>query len=323
LIKEKSEDREMQSWTHQLRKNRAAFFFAILVNIKRISMNSPKPLKKSSQIGSALIAASTLCLIFAFICITFLSFPLIASASPLPTKIWEKEQSRVLLPDWNQITFSSLPAVASSGSSGDRSWQAGTSVDNILKLGDINDVKPEILSLQGIEQLALGGINLENISLSAFPLAGKQTVGHLAEIVPNLGQFQLSDVSPIASLSSQIAGVNPKINQLPIGQAVKQVPQLAQAKLNQIDLSEFAIAQIPNLNSVNLEQFSGWSEELISNIPLLSQVPLSNFPVPIASIGSTVMRIDTIYSRYESKRSNTISGSDVEGFAVACEKDCA
>ena len=30
-----------------------------------------------------------------------------------------------------------------------------------------------------------------------------------------------------------------------------------------------------------------------------------------------------IYSRYESKRNNTISGSDVEGFAVACEKDCA
>ena len=286
-------------------------------------MNSPKQLKNSIPVGYALIAASTLCLIFAFICIIFLSFPSMASASSLPTKIWEKEQSRVLLPDWSQITFSSLPAVASSGSSGDRRWQAGTSVDNILKLGDINDVKPEILSLQGIEQLALGGINLENISLSAFPLAGKQTVGHLAEIVPNLGQFQLRDVPPIASLSSQIAGVNPNINQLPIGQAVKQLPQLAQAKLNQIDLSEFALAQIPNLNSVNLEQFSGWSEELISNIPLLSQVPLSSFPVPIASIGSTIMRIDMIYSRYESKRNNTISGSDVEGFAVACEKDCA
>jgi hypothetical protein len=180
-----------------------------------------------------------------------------------------------------------------------------------LKLGDIYDVKPEILSLQAIEQLALGDINLENISLSAFPLAGKQTVGHLAEIIPNLSQFQLSDVSPIASLSSQIAGVNPNINQLPIGQAVKQVPQLAQAKLNQTDLSEFAIAQIPNLNSVNLEHFSGWSEELMSNIPLLSQVPLSNFPLPIASIGGTIMRIDMIYSRYESKRNNTISGSDV------------
>ncbi|MBE9188694.1 hypothetical protein IQ270_29710, partial [Microcoleus sp. LEGE 07076] len=123
-------------------------------------MNSPKQLKKLSQVGSALIAANTLCLIFVFICITFLSFPSIASASSLPTKIWEKEQSRVLLPDWNQITFSSLPAVASSGSSGGRSWQAGTSVDNILKLGDINDVKPEILSLQAIEQLALGDINL-------------------------------------------------------------------------------------------------------------------------------------------------------------------
>ena len=286
-------------------------------------MNSTKQFKKSSQVGSALIAASTLCLLFAFICATFLSFASIASASPLPTKIWEKEQSRVLLPDLNQITFSSLPAVASSGSSGGRSWQAGTFVDQILKLGDINDLKAEILSLQAIEQLALRGINLEKLSLSEFPLAGKQTVGYLAEIVPNLGQFPLSDVPPIASLFSQIAGVNQNLTQLPIGQAIKQVPQLAQAKLNQIDLSQFAIAQIPNLNSVNLEQFSGWSEEIISNIPLLNQVPLSSFPVPIASIGSTVMRIDMIYSRYESKRNNTISGSDVEGFAVACDKDCA
>lgn len=286
-------------------------------------MNISKQFKELSQVGSALIAASTLCLLFAFIGATFLSFGTIASASPLPTKIWEKEQSRVLLPDLNQITLSSLPAVANSGSSGGRSWQAGTFVDQILKLGDINDLKAEILSLQGIEKLALGGINLEKLSLSEFPLAGKQTVGFLAEIVPNLSQFPLSDVAPIASLFSQIAGVNQNLTQLPIGQAIKQVPQLAQAKLNQIDLSQFAIAQIPNLNSVNLEQFSGWSEELISNIPLLSQVPLSSFPVPIASIGSTVMRIDMIYSRYESKRNNTISGSDVEGFAVACDKDCA
>ena len=78
-------------------------FYLILVKLNRIPMNSLKQLKKLSQVGSALIAASKLCLIFAFICITFFSFPSIASASSLPTKIWEKEQSRVLLPDWSQI----------------------------------------------------------------------------------------------------------------------------------------------------------------------------------------------------------------------------
>ncbi len=53
-------------------------------------MNSPKHLKKLGQVGSALIAASTLRLIFAFVCITFFSFRSIASASSLPTKIWGK-----------------------------------------------------------------------------------------------------------------------------------------------------------------------------------------------------------------------------------------
>jgi hypothetical protein len=35
------------------------------------------------------------------------------------------------------------------------------------------------------------------------------------------------------------------------------------------------------------------------------------------------MRIDAIYSTAESKRSNTISGSNIEGFAVKCDRNCA
>jgi hypothetical protein len=40
-------------------------------------MNSPKQLKKLSQVGSALIAASTLCLIFAFITVLLGDFALL------------------------------------------------------------------------------------------------------------------------------------------------------------------------------------------------------------------------------------------------------
>jgi hypothetical protein len=253
-----------------------------------------------------------------------------ANASPventaIPTRIesgYHPASDRVLLPDWNQISFGNLPNLTNSGNWGERNWQKDTEVDRILHLGDISDLKPEILSLSAIEQLATASIPSDRISLTAFPLAGKQTIGKLTEIVPNLNQFSLSEVAPIATLSQRL-GLNYNDNSLTLSQAVKQFPQLAQAKLNQIDLSEFSLDRIPNLSSVSLEQFSGFQEEIIGNIPNLSSVPFSSFPVPVAEFGSTVMRIDTIYGAAESKRHNTISGSNVEGFAVKCESDCA
>ncbi|MGA9378787.1 MAG: hypothetical protein WBV73_08460 [Phormidium sp.] len=253
----------------------------------------------------------------------WLSFSSIAYANPLPTRIWESEQAKVLLPDWNQISFSDFPSVPNAGSVANRSWQAGDKLEQILQLVDISDLKPEILSLAAIKQLVANSTDWQNVALSAFPLVGKQTLSHLVEIVPNLGQSRLSEVPPLATLTSQISLDTPQLNNLPISQVIEQIPQLAQAQLNQIDLSRFSIGQIPNLTSVNLEQFTGWETERIANIPNLNQVPLSQFPVPVAEVGGGVMRIDMIYGASETKRQNTISGSDVEGFAVSCTKNCA
>lgn len=253
----------------------------------------------------------------------WLSFSSMAYANPLPTRIWESEQAKVLLPDWNQISFSDFPPVPNAGSAGNRNWQAGDKLEQILQLADISDLKPEILSLAAIKQLVANSTDWQNVALSAFSLVGKQTLSHLVEIVPNLGQFRLSEVPPLATLTSQISLDNPQLNNLPISQVIERVPKLAEAQLNQIDLSGFSIAQIPNLTSVNLEQFSSWETERIADIPNLSTLPLSQFPVPVAEVGGGVMRIDMIYGASESKRQNTISGSDVEGFAVTCTKNCA
>ncbi|MFB2922931.1 hypothetical protein [Aerosakkonema funiforme] len=253
----------------------------------------------------------------------WLSFSSMAYANPLPTRIWESEQAKVLLPDWNQISFSDFPPVPNAVSVGNRSWQSGDKIEQILQLADISDLKPEILSLAAIKQLVPNSTDWQNVALSAFPLVGKQTLSHLVEIVPNLGQFRLNEVPPIAVLTSQISLDNPQLNNLPISQIIERVPKLADAQLNQIDLSAFSISQIPNLTSVNLEQFSGWETERIAEIPNLSTLPLSQFPVLVAEVGGGVMRIDMIYGASESKRQNTISGSDVEGFAVTCTKNCA
>ncbi|HLO50215.1 MAG TPA: hypothetical protein VK211_17505, partial [Kamptonema sp.] len=149
-----------------------------------------------------------------------LEFPGIANAyselNSLPVRIWEipgndqqKSATRVLLPDWSQITFSSLPPVSNSSSWGGRSWSPGNTPDQILQLGDLSEaLKPEILSLESIEQLAAAGTNLENISLAAFPLVSRQKVEKLIQIVPNLSSFKLKEVVPLASLASQTSLIN-------------------------------------------------------------------------------------------------------------------
>ncbi|MGK7875384.1 MAG: hypothetical protein AB4426_19415 [Xenococcaceae cyanobacterium] len=276
---------------------------------------------------------------FVVVCLTVvLGFPSSASANTLPTRIWDIPSvesdtytTQVLLPDWGQITFKNFPPASRDGAieSLGRSWKAGQTPDQFLQLGDISSaLNAQILSVGAIEQLALESIDLDSIPLSSFPLVGEQLISHLTQIVPHLGQFKLGDVAPLSSLASQILG-NVEIPglgsifELPIAQVVSHFPAFAEAQLNQIDLAQFAFTEIPNLENVSLEKFTGWQEQPLTEIPNFNTVPLSSFPNPVTEVGNVVMRIDMIYSAADSKRNNTVSGSDVEGFAVDCNTDCA
>jgi murein DD-endopeptidase MepM/ murein hydrolase activator NlpD len=264
----------------------------------------------------------------------------------LPTRIWEIDHAStqgsltsVLLPDWSQISFSRMPPILNNGSFDgkpylqsvgydlSRRWTAGMTPDQFLKLGDISEaLQPEVFSLSAIEQFT--GVNVEQVALSAFPLVGEQTIEHLVQIVPDLGQATVEQVAPIAALfvakAADALGDEVDVAGLPIAQAIASYPPLGQLKLGEIDLDQFAISSIPNLTGVQLQQFSGWANSFLKDVPGLGQVPLARFPNPVAEVGSLVMRIDAIYSPAETKRTNTISGSDTQGFSVPCaEKDCA
>lgn len=265
----------------------------------------------------------------------------------LPTRIVEvaNPQSRlratkVLLPDWSRISLGQLPGISQSGAIDgspysqtlgydlSRTWNVGMTPDQYLKLGDISEaLQAEEFSLQAI---ALGtvpeantdikSIDLNKITLSKFPLIGEQTLRHLAQVVPELANIQVNNITPVDTLlkSQGIAASN-----LTLAQVLKQY-EVGQMKLGEIDLSEFSISSIPNLDAVPLQQFTGWMNSNVSDIPGLGQVPLGSMPNPMTEIGSLVMRIDVVYGPAENRRNNTISGSDVQGFSVPCnEKDCA
>uniref|UniRef100_A0A8J6ZVZ8 M23 family peptidase n=1 Tax=Desmonostoc muscorum LEGE 12446 TaxID=1828758 RepID=A0A8J6ZVZ8_DESMC len=268
----------------------------------------------------------------------------------LPTRIVEvaNPQSRlpatkVLLPDWSRISLAQLPGISQSGAIDgspysqtlgydlSRTWNVGMTPDQYLKLGDISEaLQAEEFSLQAIQAIALGtqpeantGINsidLNQIALSEFLLIGEQTLSHLAQVVPELANTQVNNITPVATLLKfhLIAASN-----LTLAQVLTQY-EVGQMKLEEIDLSEFSISSIPNLDAVQLQQFTGWMNSFIKDIPGLGQVPLGLMPNPITEIGSLVMRIDVVYGPAENRRNNTISGSDVQGFSVLCtKKDCA
>lgn len=249
------------------------------------------------------------------IILSFLASPVTAmgqtvSDGSLPTRIWEVRSAdkqgnptttNVLLPDWKQITFRQMPPISKSGSINasqytqavgydlSRSWQAGQTPDQYMKLGDISPLQPELLSVGAIAQAT--GLNLNQVSLSTFTLVAEQTLDQLVKAVPLLGQFNVRDVAPVGTLlATKALGID--VSDLPIAQVLAQNPQLGQLKLGETDLSGYSVSSIPNLDSTPLQQFTGWQNTFIKDVPGLNAVPLAAMPNPIAELGSLVMRID-------------------------------
>ncbi|MBS9387285.1 MAG: M23 family peptidase [Dolichospermum sp. BR01] len=256
----------------------------------------------------------------------------------LPTRIVEvtNAQSRLpatklLLPDWKQISLSQLPGISQSGAIDgslysqtlgydlSRTWTVGMTPDEYLKLGDISEaLQTEKFSLQAIGDIT--SIEFNKIALSEFSLIKEQTLSHLAKVVPQLAQTAVKDIQSIAALL-KTKGIQPA--NLTLSQVLTQY-EVGNIKLGEVDLSKFSLTSIPNLEAVPIQDLTNWMNSFVKNIPGLGQVPLGLMPNPLSEIGNLVMRIDAVYGTAENRRKNTISGSDVQGFSVPCtQKDCA
>jgi hypothetical protein len=250
--------------------------------------------------------------------------------SEIPTIKWQNTR----LPNWNQITFSKMPAITEPGSfqapeiviskfyyDPSRSWDTGQKPDSFTMLGDFQDsFKLQEFSLLDISQITSSDI--QEVDLSRFGVFKFQTIESLVKAIPDLEEWKIGDVKPIYDLLSENLSQPFNSNQT-IGNLLKISSHLGKLNFESSDLTSYKIDSIPGLSITPIASFDKWQGVYIDEVPGLSNVPFSQFPNPANPIGMQVGIVDVAFATNEQKRDRTISGSNFEGFAVACDKDCA
>lgn len=227
------------------------------------------------------------------------------------------------IPDWDTFTFEDFGSVLEGGSVPDpeRSWNAGDAVSDILQLGDVSEsLAIEDFSLDQISQIA--ELDLSQVALDAFPLLEEQTISQLVEVVPFLGDYQLQEVASIQALFEQ-QGIDESLFDNTLSDILDSYGgELGNLTLSQFegDLGQFAISDLPNVETIALSNYEDWWEQSISQIPGLSSVPLGMMPNPLSSVGGVVARVDFIWSPAENDRTDTVSGGYEVGFSVPCSE---
>ncbi len=169
---------------------------------------------------------------------------------------------------------------------------------------------------------AVGLDRLGEVSLADFEPLKWQSVEDIVLAIPQLRDLPLGDVLPIFDRLLQEDGSLVNLAGTLIGEVIDnpQFEQLIDVALGDIDLSSYTIDAIPFLSGMRLENLKDWQAVVIAGIPGLGSFPWSEFPNPLSSVGLVAL-FDIAYGEKEARRLNTITGSDVEGFAVPCEKD--
>ena len=246
----------------------------------------------------------------------------------MPTLTIEQNGLTAEYPDWRKLTFSRLGIISEGGEllshpswdkavgySLSRIWNAGDSPIHFLKIGDFPNSLVGELNLEYILENTLTEIDFESIPLSALGLIESQTIDSLVKAIPQLENLKVEQIEPILALVGKGYGdylIRDLIN-----------TTLGNLGFDELNLDDFSLSSIPFISETPLSEFKDWQNSFWEEIPGLWDLPFNFlFGDGIFSAGSIGI-VDIAYGRAESRRQNTITGSDREGFNVPCETDCA
>jgi murein DD-endopeptidase MepM/ murein hydrolase activator NlpD len=249
-----------------------------------------------------------------------LDFP----GSETPDPFQESLKLYDIIPDWSSFSFDDFGAIDTDGAieNLDLTWKSGDSLSSVLRLGDVSEALAiEQLSLSQISQIA--GYDPSQLSLQSFPLITSQGINQLVEVVPNLRDFKLQDVSPLQALFLEKKFPESMLNDslLSVLQNVPEFGELTLDDLSSSMIGKFSLTDIPNVEVIPIGSYRGWASTAIAQIPGLSQVPLSSMPIGLSAVEGVIARIDMIYGPAENRRRNTITGSYQVGFRARCPDD--
>lgn len=231
------------------------------------------------------------------------------------------------MPDWSRLRFRDM-IIQENGSitypsgqgSQTRIWQAGQSIAEFMELGDFaeSDLNLEKLRLSEITRAL--NLNLQQLRLSDFDLIAWQTLPDLANAIPGLNKRNANSIPPIRDFLRRL-GISR--NQT-VGQALNNV-RLKDVLLGKhINLNQYNLSSIPNIENTPIERFRDWQDSLIDGVPGLINLPWSELPNLPTVNTSFIGKVDVVLRDIEANRVRSISGSYQEGFNVPCyQNNCA
>lgn len=149
-----------------------------------------------------------------------------------------------------------------------RQWQAGYHINQIIKLGDLAEsFSPQTLTISNM--INKGGGDINSVSIKEFPLIHQQSLSDLVKAVPSLRNVRVRNFPGLDSY-----GGNQRLSNL-----LKNHSSLKNLTLEQLGIGDFALSSIPGLAQAQLNQFSGWGNQYLSNLPYFSTIPSLKCPM--------------------------------------------
>ena len=291
-----------------------------------------------------------------------------ANPNPIPTITYDmvgidnQSVGKLEAPDFSSLTFRNLGSFSEAGSIPDdynhyagyalsRQWQAGDSVAEVLKLGDIDDSF-------GVGQFTLGeivnksGRQLTHATLAQFGFIEHQTVANFLQANPQLKDRPIKNITPLADLVTLKYGYEgrtllelpaqilisdnkqPVFKELSWNKSGKNTNNkstillkldISEIEMGELDLSQYTLENVAGIEDSYLKNYEDWQNEQLSSIEGLADISFNNFPNPISTSLSFISRVDFIWGEAhgEVKSGQSISGSNRAGYHVPCDRACA